>query len=382
MSGKILFIASLHHPEQLQKDRAASPDNPPLFPTSMSQLFWVRAMQKRGYQVDVFWRNLSGFGSREISSLKTQVHSQHITPGKLLGAALRRFPPNMNPDIRRRNQYLLEHARRFQPTILWMIGDNTVIYPETLRTLKEELGCRLIYVSGTSPIVFSHAIERQAARLYDLVLVNDFYHGMQWLELGAQQMQCLPIAAVDPEFHYPRILTEEKQHEVACEVSFVGTLIPDNLYSERVQALEALSDYSLGIWTVHDTPTRLEPFVRGYALGEGMLEVLSGATISLNVHGDFMRYGGNMRLFEAAAVGAFQIVDNRPGIREWFTPDEHLVLFQNAADLQEKVAYYLAHDAEREGIAKAAREHVLQHHTYDQRMAQVEALLNGPLIAA
>ena len=44
-----------------------------------------------------------------------------------------------------------------------------------------------------------------------------------------------------------------------------------------------------------------------------MLEVLSSAKISLNVHGNFMRYGGNMRLFEAAAVGTFQIVDNRAG---------------------------------------------------------------------
>ena len=88
-----------------------------------------------------------------------------------------------------------------------------------------------------------------------------------------------------------------------------------------------------------------------------------------------MRYGGNMRLFETAAVGTFQMVDNRPGISKWFTPDEHLVIFENMTDLQEKARYYLAHDAERQAIADRAREHVLKHHTYDNRLTHVEALL-------
>jgi spore maturation protein CgeB len=103
-----------------------------------------------------------------------------------------------------------------------------------------------------------------------------------------------------------------------------------------------------------------------------MLRVLSGATISLNVHGNFMRYGGNMRLFEAAGIGVFQISDNRPGIHEWFTVGEHLAVFDTVDDLREKVRYYLAHPDERLAIAAAARDHALKHHTYDQRLIQLE----------
>lgn len=376
MPKRVLFIATLHHPEQLQKDikNTSSDAPPPLFPTSMGQHYWERSMRKQGYELDVFWRNLSSFGDSDISTLSEHVHTQSLTPRKVLDAVLRRLPTQFNPDYQRRNQRLLDHARHFQPDIIWLSGDNTVILPDTLAQLKREHNCTIIYVSGVSPIVFSHPIEREAARLYDLVLVNDYYHGIQWLELGAKRMECLPYVAIDPDFHYPKPITDIP-NEYLCDIAFVGTLVPDNLYSERVQALEALRDFNLGIWSVHEVPESLKPFHRGYALGDEMMQILSSAKISLNVHGDFMRYGGNMRLFETAAVGTFQIVDNRPGIQTWFNPDEHLVTFENLNVLHSKVDYYLNNAIDRQHIALNARKHVMQHHTYDHRLAKVEDLL-------
>lgn len=374
---RILFVASLHHPQELLKQTAQTPAGarPPLFPSSMALHFWEKAMRRQGYTLEVFWRNLPGFGSQDIAHLQAHKHSERLTPGKVVSAALRRLPPQANPDYRRRNDNLRRTAREFQPDILWLMGDNTIIYPETLSAIQRQTGCKLVYASGTSPIVFSHLIERQAARLYDLVLVNDYYHGIQWLELGAKKMACLPFVAIDPEFHQPQVLTPDEETRYQCDVSFVGTLVPRQLYSERVAALEALRDFQLGIWSVHDMPESLRPFWRGDALGASMLRVLSGATICLNPHGDFMRYGGNMRLFEAAAVGAFQIVDNRPGVAHWFIPNEHLVIYHHLAELRDKVAYFLAHPAERQQMADAARAHVLQHHTYAVRLEQVMALL-------
>ena len=379
---RVLFVATLHHPEQLQRDIAQATDakqTPPLFPGSTSQHFWVKAMRQRGYVCDVFWRNLPGYGSQDPSRLRAQVHSERLTAGKIAGAMLRRLPSRANPDYRQRNARLIDQARRFEPDILWLVGDNTVIYPETLATIKRQTGCLLIYASGTSPIVFSHAIERAAARLYDWVLVNDYYHGVQWLELGAKQMDCTPIVAIDPDFHQPQAFTNEERAAYQADVTFVGTLVPQQLYSERVAALSALQAHNLGIWSVHDVPQVLRPFLRGYALGAQMMRVLSAATISLNVHGDFMRYGGNMRLFEAAAMGAFQLVDDRPGVPTWFTVGEHLQTYRDHDDLQQQVAYYLApeHQAQRQAIAQAARQHALTHHTYAQRLNRLEMLLKA-----
>jgi hypothetical protein len=375
---KILFVASLHHPEALRAAVAATPpgETPPLFPPSMSQHFWEKALRKRGHTLEVFWRNqpaiqIGGGGS-------TRRHSQGITPRKLVEAAINRVPPQMNPDIRLRNTRLIEQARAFRPDVLWMVGDNTVIYPETLSAIKRETGCKIVYACGTSPIVFSRPIDRAAARLYDLVMASDYYHGIQWRELGAPRMEVLPLAACDPDFHHPYELTPDERAKYTCDIAFVGTLVPDHLYSRRVRALEALTDFDLGIWSVHDVPPSLRRFVRGKALGEDMLHILSASKLCFNTHGDFVFYGGNLRLFEVAGAGICQVTDDLPGTRLWFPtlPDgETIVTYANEDDLRAKVAYYLAHDEERLAVAKRAQAHVYAHHTYDARAAKFEELL-------
>lgn len=365
---KILFVASLHHPEELRAARETLGDI--LFPPSMSQHFWEKALRKRGHTLDVFWRN--------NPSGETKRHSAGITPGKLINAAINRVPPQFNPDARARNAGLVAKARAFRPDLLWMVGDNTMIYPETLAAIKRETGCTLLYACGTSPIVFSKPIDRAAARLYDWVIASDYYHGIQWLELGAQRMECLPLAACDPDFHHPYTLTDEERAAYTCDIAFVGTLVPDHLYSRRVRALEALRDFNLGIWSVHDVPESLRPFVRGRALGEDMLKILSAAKLCFNTHGDFVFYGGNLRLFEVAGAGICQISDDLPGTRLWFphVDGQPTIIMYNSVDaLRSEVGYYLAHDAERQAIAERAQKHVYVNHTYDRRAERLDTLL-------
>ena len=170
MPRRVLFIAALHHPQQLQRDIAATPaDQPaPLFPHSMGQHGWERAFRAAGYSLDVFWRNLPGYGSRDIARLQQDRFGSGWTPGRVMQALGQRIPPRFQPGIQRRNQLLLRQAARFQPDIIWLSGDNREITPETLARLKRQHDCKLIYVTGVSPIVFSKANEQAAARLYDL----------------------------------------------------------------------------------------------------------------------------------------------------------------------------------------------------------------------
>jgi len=369
---RLLFVAALHHPAELEKARRdAPPGQDPLFPPSQAQYFWVRALRRLGHECAVFWRSESAWPWARGGQLRM---TQRLTASRALGALAARFP-YANPDFRLRNRRLVRFAARFGPDVIILPGDNGVILPETLARLKREHSATLVYGCGTSPVVFSRPVERAAAPLYDLVVANDFYHAVQWRELGAPRAEVLPMAAIDPTFHRPYDLSDDERARYACEVAVVGTLVPQRLYSERVAALEALRDFDLGIWSVHEIPLSLRPFYRGPALGEQMLRITRAAKITVNPHGDFMRWGGNMRLFEACGVGAFQIADDRPGIREWFTAGEHLVTYRDPAHLRELVAYYLAHDDERARIAEAGRAHVHAHHTYDQRMARLLALV-------
>lgn len=368
---RILFVASLHHPAELERARRAASGVDPLFPPSQAHYFWVRALRRQGHECAVFWRSQGAWPWARSGQLRM---TQRVSWGRALSALAARFP-YANPDFRLRNRRLIRFAARFRPDVIILPGDNSVILPETLARLKRDHGATLVYGCGTSPVVFSRPIERAAAPLYDLVIANDFYHAVQWRELGAPRAEVLPMSAIDPEFHYPYALSEDERARYACAVSVVGTLVPARLYSERVAALEALRDFDLGIWSVHEVPPSLRPCYRGPALGEQMLRITRAATITVNPHGNFMRWGGNMRLFEACGVGTFQIVDDRPGVREWFTVGEHLVVYRDPQHLRELVAYYLAHDDERARIAEAGREHVHARHTYDLRMARLMTLV-------
>jgi spore maturation protein CgeB len=367
---RILFVASLHHPQVLEEARRTLSEDP-LFPPSQGQYFWVKALRKLGHECAVFWRSESALPWARSRQLRM---TQRLTPGRAISAAAARVPA-LNPDFRLRNRRLIQAAARFEPDVVILPGDNNVILPATLAALKREHGTTIVYGCGTSPIVFSRPVERAAAPLYDLVIANDFYHAMQWRELGARRVEALPMSAIDPAFHHPYDLSDEERQQYACEVGFVGTLVPASLYGERIAALEALHDFDLGIWSVHEVPASLRRFYRGPALGEQMLRATCGSTIALNPHGDFMRYGGNMRLFEACGVGAFQIADDRPGIAEWFTVGEQLVTYRDPDHLRDLVRYYLAHPDERARIAAAGQVHVQAHHTYDQRMTQLVELI-------
>jgi hypothetical protein len=372
---KFLIVAALHHPEELaklQQKNSSETFNP--FPPSQGLFFWVRSLRKLGHEVDAYFRNVPavfGWRSRQLEKFTgTRNLSMLIT-------ALSYRLPRAHPDYWLRNRRLIQAVAQSQPDAILLIGDNREIFPETLETIKTNYGCKIIYLSGVSPIVFSAAIERQAAPLYDLVLVSDFYHGIQWLELGSPCMEVLPLSACDPEYHRSYELSAAEQKEYGCDVGFVGTLLPPRLYGTRIKAMEAVRNFDLGIWSVHGMPPSLAQYYRGPALGEKMLRILRGSKVQINSHGNFVRWGGNMRLFEAAGCGVFQIADDLPGIANWFEIGKHIVTYRDFDDLCLKTHYYLEHEDERREIAQAAQAHVYANHTYDHRMARLVNLIEA-----
>jgi spore maturation protein CgeB len=365
----VLFVASLHHPPPgalppLLDDAPGSA----LFPQSQLQHFWVAALRRLGHRCAVFWRTMGAGPLRPAGALRM---APGLTPSRVLNR-LALAAPRANPFIRRRNRQLLEAAGAFGPDLVVLVGDNDVVLPETVAALRARIGATIVYASGTSPIVFSRPLEREAAPLFDLVVVNDFYHAVQWRELGAPRAEVLPLCGVDPSFHTPAANATP-----GGRVVFAGTLVPERLYRHRIAALEALTESPLDLWSVHAVPPSLAPWYRGGVLGQQMIDVLAQAAVVVNPHGDFMQHGGNMRLFEACGAGAFQVVDDRPAVREWFVPGEHLVTYRTPDELRAIVAEYLADDARRQRVAEAGRRHVHAHHTYDQRMMRLMALVGG-----
>jgi spore maturation protein CgeB len=97
---------------------------------------------------------------------------------------------------------------------------------------------------------------------------------------------------------------------------------------------------------------------------------------TLNVtRADMIRagYSPSVRLFEAAACGAPIISDRWPGIEEFFTPGEEILLADTADDVL-RIMRSMP-ERERRAIAQRARERVLREHTASHRAEQLERMI-------
>lgn len=86
-------------------------------------------------------------------------------------------------------------------------------------------------------------------------------------------------------------------------------------------------------------------------------------------------FSPSVRLFEASACGATILSDDWPGISEFLTPGEEILLPSNAYE----VAQTLLHmsDIERRSIGKRARDRILSEHTAEHRAAQFEEIVSA-----
>ena len=107
-----------------------------------------------------------------------------------------------------------------------------------------------------------------------------------------------------------------------------------------------------------------------------MFRVLHQSRITLNHHIDVAEdYAGNLRLFEATGMGSLLVTDWKKNLHEMFEPDKEVVAYRTQEECVEKVEYYLAHDDEREAIARAGQQRTLRDHTFRRRMQELEGIV-------
>lgn len=86
--------------------------------------------------------------------------------------------------------------------------------------------------------------------------------------------------------------------------------------------------------------------------------------------------GTNVRTFEAAAAGAFQLVNDRSALAELFDTEKEIIAYRSLDDLVDKVKYYLPRDNERREIAERAQKRALAEHTYEKRLTTILGMLD------
>jgi spore maturation protein CgeB len=78
------------------------------------------------------------------------------------------------------------------------------------------------------------------------------------------------------------------------------------------------------------------------------------------------------RTFEAAAAGGFQLAAaDRPELHDYFDIPGEMDVFANAAELEERIQWYLTNPGQRIEAARKAQARTLRGHTYDHRATRI-----------
>ena len=186
------------------------------------------------------------------------------------------------------------------------------------------------------------------ARQFDLVFLAQREYIPAFKERGIANVHWLPLGC-DPEIHGKR---EAKK---LYDIGFAGSITQN--HQRRAELLERLK-------------RRFNVKIERVFLDE-MAELYSASKIVFN---NAIRNDLNMRVFEALCSGSLLLTDDAEGLTDFFEDRRHLVVYKDA-NIEELAAYYLSHDEEREAVAKAGREAVLERHTYAHRAGQIIATL-------
>ena len=221
---------------------------------------------------------------------------------------------------------------------------------------------------------------RELILRYDLILT---YGGgvpvvSAYRTLGARQ--CVPIYnALDPVTHHP-VAPESR---FAGDLGFLGNRLPDR--EARVEefflgAATRLPDktFLLGGSGWRDKPLPPNVSYLGHIYTPDHNAFNGSPLALLNVSRESMaRYGFSpaTRVFEAAGVGACLITDDWEGIGTFFEPGHELLVAKSGAQVAEHLRSLTP--ARAKAIGAAALGRVLREHTYAQRAAQLDGVLEG-----
>lgn len=252
-----------------------------------------------------------------------------------------------------------------------LVLEGSQVPPELVAELKRE--SRALWVNWFCDERRSRNAISALAAAYDLVFVAGSEVVESGETVGLPPLRYLPPGC-DPSVHRPM----RSRDQFRANVVFAGTATP---HRERV--LSELVEFGLAVWGPGWRRTRLRDYCRGELLDHGdYIRAYAGASVAVNVQcsdaSDGPDPGCNRRLFELAAIGVPQVVEDRPDIHRNFLEGSEILVARSTADFKTLLAEALQDRAWSEVVAVGARQRALTEHTYMHRLA---ALLGAVRIA-
>lgn len=286
--------------------------------------------------------------------------------------------------LNKENKELISCIKREKPDLIFVIkGDQ--IFPETLQIINNKLSIPIVAYIWDDPFYsyagnFADNYRKsnfvKGMFYYDYIFVYDRYYTRKIMEHGIKNVKYLPLAT-DPEVYSPIHVNKNEKGQYEYDICFVGRPYPN-----RVEVLEKLKDYNLGVfgdgWKFFFLKKGhlLPSYYKGKATGEKVNKIYCSSKIILNIHDPEAKEGLNTRTFDILACGAFELVDFKKIIKKHLTIGKEIVVYKSINEIRKVIDQYLAVPSKRNKIVKNGMKRVLNEHTWLHRVRKVIDTLN------
>ncbi|MBK8515221.1 MAG: glycosyltransferase [Saprospiraceae bacterium] len=188
-------------------------------------------------------------------------------------------------------------------------------------------------------------------------------------------------------FYIPECANTKRQHKADlsvkdkelydCDICTVGTM-----HTSRINMLNNFTEYNVKIWgpkPKYWAPIdKLKPFIMNrYVSYEEKNKAFLGAKIVLNSLYPTEIDSVNVRLFEVAAAGAFQLINYREVLNDLYDTENEIATFKDRDELIKKVKHYISDDSLRQSMSQRAYWRTITYHKYTDRLQTIFNTMNG-----
>lgn len=298
------------------------------------------ALGDMGYENDLFLINHLGFVSDTLISLVKKF--KKLSSEELLA------------------HYFHQKINEFKPDVIMLIS--AFFMPQSLYDVLKNLP-KKPYVIGWSGDAFNQDVAAKVQILNKLYCTDSFFVDLARSTYRWENVEYLPLA-YNPKIFFPSNTPEEQRKETL----FIGSPAPD-----RVEILKSIQTpitligsawkkHPLALHTIVPKNIALDQIVPLYQSCRAVLNMKQGANV---------KNGLNMRSFEATACGALMIHDNVADIEKHFVPNEEILVYNNANELNELLRNIEKNPQLFYEIAKKGMQRTLLEHSYQHRMSLI-----------
>ena len=328
------------------------------------------------------------YGSNKRTSF--EYNNFYLTLKNMPGVELSDHFFDQIPEVGKKkfNRDLLEKVKTEKPDLVFVFTYTDELDIPTLQQIKE-LSTSIAWFADDYWRFWNYS--KHYAPHYTWV-VTTYSKAAEWYQKAGFDNVLLSQWACDTNFYKPVDIKKD------IDVSFVGQYKPP-----RGKVISALKRAGI----------KVEPFGSGWSNGkisqEDMFKIFSRSKINLNLnvrpgllsprvigrifikksidkvkidfhllenlqaYFHFPILHTHARPFELSGCKAFVISGFSEDIPVAYKENEEMVFYYSIPDLIDKIKYYLAHDTEREAVARAGYERTLKNHTYERRFKEIFA---------